>query len=77
MRYLTVVPAYGRDYPSKAKAIADWDAGLDFTVQDAGAGRDNGRKTSKRDWEGQEVTINIRYKRQTMAATVRPEKSKP
>lgn len=33
-RSLTVTPAYGRDYKSKAKAIADWNSGLDFRVQD-------------------------------------------
>lgn len=32
MTYLTVVPCYGRDYKSKAKAIADWHAGKDFRI---------------------------------------------
>ena len=26
----TVLPAYGRDYKSKAAALADWQAGKDF-----------------------------------------------
>ena len=34
MRTLTIGPAYGRDYPSKAKALADWDANKDFTIHD-------------------------------------------
>jgi hypothetical protein len=77
MRYLTVVPAYGRDYKSKAAAVADWNAGKDFVVQDVGAGRDNGRAVSKSDLEGQQVTVNIRYKRLTMVANVPPEKGTP
>lgn len=28
--YLTVTPAYGRDYKSKAAVLADWKAGKDF-----------------------------------------------
>ena len=34
MRSLTVTPAYGRDYKSKKAALADWNSGLDFVVQD-------------------------------------------
>ena len=34
MRTLTIGPAYGRDYPSKAKALADWDANKDFMIHD-------------------------------------------
>jgi hypothetical protein len=29
---LHVTPAYGRDYSSRAKALADWHAGKDFVV---------------------------------------------
>jgi hypothetical protein len=31
---ITLTPAYGRDYTSKAKAIADWEAGKDFILND-------------------------------------------
>ena len=34
MRSITISPAYGRDYTSKAKALADWDANKDFIIQD-------------------------------------------
>jgi hypothetical protein len=34
MRSITISPAYGRDYTSKAKALADWDANKDFVIQD-------------------------------------------
>jgi hypothetical protein len=34
MRSITISPAYGRDYTSKAKALADWDSNKDFVIQD-------------------------------------------
>ena len=58
---VTLVPAHGRDYNSKAAVKADWDAGKDFRI--ATFGPDDGRYTSKRDWDGQKVMI--RYKRLT------------
>lgn len=30
--YISVVPAYGRDYKSKKAVMADWDEGKDFYV---------------------------------------------
>lgn len=30
--YLTVVPAYGRDYKSKKEVLADWNANKDFQI---------------------------------------------
>lgn len=33
-RTITIGPAYGRDYTSKAKALADWDANKDFEIHD-------------------------------------------
>lgn len=32
MSQLTLVPAYGRDYTSKADVKADWEAGKDFRL---------------------------------------------
>jgi len=34
MRSITISPAYGRDYTSKANVLADWDANKDFIIQD-------------------------------------------
>ncbi len=34
MRYITVTPAYGRDYKAKAEVLKAWDEGADFRVQD-------------------------------------------
>jgi hypothetical protein len=76
VKYLTVVPAYGRDYPSKSRAIADWNDRKDFLIQDIGAGADNGRYVSKNDLEGTGVTVNIRYKNLTMVAVVKHPKTK-
>jgi hypothetical protein len=33
--FVTVMPAYGRDYKSKRAALASWDEGQDFIVADA------------------------------------------
>lgn len=30
---ITVSPAYGRDYKSRAAALADWNAGKDFKIE--------------------------------------------
>ena len=31
--FLTLVPAYGRDYKSKKAVLADWEANIDFLIQ--------------------------------------------
>ena len=51
--YQTVVPAYGRDYKSKAAAIADWNAGKDFRCEPQGC------YITKA--EAQNLAITIRY----------------
>lgn len=33
-RYVSVVPAYGRDYTNQKQVLADWNAGKDFLIQD-------------------------------------------
>jgi hypothetical protein len=67
--YLTAVPAYGRDYTSKAAVLADWNAGKDFRIQDMSS-PDNGRVLNKAD-KPADVTLNIRYKRLTMVAVIK------
>lgn len=61
----TVVPAYGRDYTSKAGVAADFNADKDFTISDFFSGQD-GRKINKSDAAAAGVTLNIRYKKLTM-----------
>lgn len=47
----TLVPAYGRDYKSKAAVLADWEAGKDFLVMDI-TDRWNGLPANKADLAG-------------------------
>ena len=69
-RYVTVTPAYGRDYKSKKAAIDDFNAGKDFILQDF-MSRWDGKPASKADLASQYDVVNIRYKRNTMVAVVR------
>lgn len=71
MRYLTLVPAYGRDYTSKAAVLADWNDGKDFLIQDYRAGG----YINKRDAINEGVSdVNIRYakNRKVVPVKVKP-----
>jgi hypothetical protein len=60
---MTLTPAYGRDYKSKAEVLADFDGDKDFVVADIMSG---GGYTNKADLIKQGITeVNIRYKRLT------------
>ncbi len=61
--YVTVVPAYGRDYTSQAKVAADYFAGKDFTVVDFFSPW-NGSKVNKADAEREGIILSIRYNKQ-------------
>lgn len=67
-RYLTLIPAYGRDYKSKKEVMADWNAGKDFVV--VGYGPDDGRYINKED-APKGATLNIRYKRMTQICVIK------
>ena len=58
MAFITVTPAYGRDYKTAKAAKADWQAGKDFIIQSYGHPYD-GKPISKND-KGSE-SINIRF----------------
>ncbi len=58
MNYLTVIPAYGRDYTSKTAVLADWNAGKDFQIVTHGP--DDGRKINKGD-KPTNVALTVRY----------------
>ncbi len=61
--YLTLVPAYGRDYKSKKAVIADWEAGKDFQIMDISSPYDGGYITKKEAEASIKGTIlHIRYK---------------
>jgi hypothetical protein len=59
--FLTLVPAYGRDYKNGKEVQADWDSGKDFQICDMGS-RDNGRYMNIED-APKGSTLNIRFKR--------------
>jgi len=68
---MTLTPAYGRDYTSKAKAEADFRAGKDFIIQDMSSPWD-GKPANIRDLSGAGVaTVNIRYKKLRNIAVVK------
>ncbi|HEY1700743.1 MAG TPA: hypothetical protein VGG75_13605 [Trebonia sp.] len=67
--YLTVVPAYGRDYKSKAAVLADWNAGKDFQINDMSS-PDDGRYINKLD-KPAGVTLSVRYKNLTMVTLIK------
>jgi hypothetical protein len=68
---LTLVPAYGRDYKSKAAVIADWEADKDFeAVGITGSGYINRAQAI-----GDKITeVTIRYKRLTQLVIVKVSK---
>jgi hypothetical protein len=57
--YLTLIPAYGRDYKSGKDAAEAFDAGVDWVICNAFHPHD-GRCVSKSDLSG--YTVNLRYK---------------
>lgn len=66
MKYLSAVPAYGRDYKSAKDVKADWESGKDFLVQDMfKSGYVN------KDDLPPGTTLNIRYKRLTQVCVIK------
>jgi len=74
MRYMTLVPAYGRDYKTAKAVKADWASGKDFLVSnimDAG----DGKPFNKQDAATlAPVTLNIRYNGLSQIAQVKVTK---
>lgn len=66
MRYISAIPAYGRDYKSAKAVLDDWMAGKDFLIQDfelSGYVNINDLPTG--------TTLNIRYNRLQKVCVVR------
>ena len=63
----TLTPAYGRDYTSKAKVLADWDAGKDFIINNMFS-RWDGKPMNQQDWDG--GMIQFRYAKLTKTFTI-------
>lgn len=66
MKYLSAVPAYGRDYKSAKDVKADWQAGKDFLIQDL---FESGYVNKNGPFPGP-TTMNIRYKRLTQVCVI-------
>lgn len=59
-KYVTVTPAYGRDYTSAKAAKADWQKGMDFILQDFTSPWD-GKPINREQAEETGFKVNIRY----------------
>jgi hypothetical protein len=56
-RFVSAIPAYGRDYTTEEACRADWEAGKDFLTQDIIVGDHYVNKDDKPDdWQ-----LNLRY----------------
>lgn len=62
MKTLTVVPAYGRDYKSKAAVNKDFEADKDFLIQDIATKFDGAYICRREAIDAGYTHINIRYK---------------
>ena len=70
MEYVTVVPAYGRDYKTRAEVIGDWHGGKDFALVSQFDVREfGGRYVNQVDlakWNSEhdvKVVLHIRYRK--------------
>ena len=72
MQYLTLTPAYGRDYASKRALLEDWTSNKDFLVCNAFHPSD-GKPVNKADLERTTgpQQVQIRYKRLERIAVIR------
>ena len=68
-RYLTVVPAYGRDYKTEEEARSAFSSGVNFKIGDVGCCWD-GSYTTRGELEGCYDVVNVRYAALTEAAVV-------
>jgi hypothetical protein len=57
MIFITVGPAYQRDYRNKAEVLEDWNSGKDFEILTVGI---NGKYMSVRD-KTDDMQITVRY----------------
>ncbi len=77
--YLTVTPAYGRDYRTEAEVKKDWSEGKDFIIATV-MHRDCGRYINKQDAysslesgsDGERLIISARYNNLTEIVQVFP-----
>ena len=70
--YVTLTPAYGRDYKSGKAVKDDWEAGKDFVINQMGHEYD-GKYINKQDASDSTpgVTYNIRYAKLTKVLPIK------
>lgn len=68
MSYLTVVPAYGRDYKSAKAVREDYAAGKDFRINDMSSPYDGAYVNSGDHPAG--VTLSVRYAKLTKVVNI-------
>lgn len=69
MNYLTVVPAYGRDYKSQKAVKEAWNRGDDFIINSF-MHPDNGRYMNRND-KTNDTVIHVRYAKLTKVVEIR------
>ena len=71
MNTITLMPAYGRDYHSRAKVLEDWEANKDFIIADI-THKYCGKPVNKEQLMETEpnVSVRIRYHGQQRIALV-------
>ena len=72
--FLTLVPAYGRDYKSGKAVQEDWDAGKDFQINDMSSPNDGAYINNADATPG---SYNIRYKKLTQVKVIKVTAKKP
>lgn len=75
MQYITLVPAYGRDYKTAKEVKEAWAAGKDFQINDMSHRNDGGYVNINDDTTG--MTFNIRFKKLANVAVIKGGKPKP
>jgi hypothetical protein len=73
--YLTVIPAYGRDYKTAKAAKQDWADNKDFRISNMFS-PDDGRYINKQDADQRGITVTIRFNKLAGTVTVKPAKGK-
>jgi hypothetical protein len=68
--FVTLTPAYGRDYRTKKEVEADWYSGKDFLI--ANLGPQCGRYINKTQCDQNSISATIRYSQLRKAIVVHP-----
>ena len=69
-RRITLTPAYGRDYKSKAAVIKDFEADKDFIISDFG-NRWDGKPVNRSQLLGDVDEVNIRFQKNRKVVVVK------